>query len=124
MVLLDMELGVRYVLRAGGNTPTETPTADRTSICIAPRDNPSDVLTVIKDPKTSGLDLIPSNLCKIYRNFSWDPNDFPGAPSGPNEKMARQIALDLTNYRPEHRPNTGHYAIITSINGDNDPKWH
>lgn len=67
----------------------------------------------IMDPVTSSLDLLPLGERARFRTFQWHPHDYPGAPIGPNEGLARAMTAALNRIRPERRANTGQNAVVT-----------
>jgi hypothetical protein len=71
------------------------------------------ILAFILDPTASSLDLLPAAQRNRFRNFRWQPNDYPGNPVGPNEARARQLARALSALRPERRANVGSQAVVT-----------
>jgi hypothetical protein len=72
----------------------------------------------IHDPAVSGLDVLGADAAQ-YRDFAWDPLDYPGSPEGgdvpdgPHEDRAHRMARDLSALRPERRANRGPDAVAT-----------
>jgi hypothetical protein len=66
----------------------------------------------IHDPKTSGLDVLGPELSEHFRKFSWQENDFPGGPEGPNEQFADVMVDALDLVRPERRANSTRDAVV------------
>ena len=69
-------------------------------------------LKFIHDPKTSGLDVLDSELSKHFREFAWQENDFPGGAEGPNEQFADVMVDALDLVRPERRANSTRDAVV------------
>ncbi|MCC6546865.1 D-alanyl-D-alanine carboxypeptidase family protein [Candidatus Sumerlaeota bacterium] len=69
-------------------------------------------LHFIRDPKASVLDLLGPELSEHFRQFAWDPADYPGGPEGPNEKLADVMVDALDLVRPERRVNTSRNAVV------------
>lgn len=69
-------------------------------------------LKFIHDPKTSGLDVLDSELSKHFREFAWQENDFPGGTEGPNEQFADVMVDALDLVRPERRANSTRDAVV------------
>jgi uncharacterized protein YraI len=91
--------------KAGEAKPAEAPKAFTGSLKTH-----KDKLTFIHDSQRSAIDLIGLSASK-YRQFSWDKNDYPGSPKGPNEKLARALATELKKLVPERRVNTGPFKL-------------
>jgi len=70
-------------------------------------------LRFILDPSHSALDLLPPERAKHWRDFQWDPKDYPGGPKGKHEAEARAMMREMTAVRAERRPNTGSTAVVT-----------
>ena len=69
-------------------------------------------LKFIHDPKTSGPDLLGSELSHHFRTFNWQPDDFPGGREGPNEQFADVMVDTLDLVRPERRANSTREAVV------------
>jgi hypothetical protein len=73
-------------------------------------------LQFILDPNASGLDLLPPDRARRYRDFSWQRLDYPGRnegdPAGPNESRARAMARELSDIRPERRANRTDASVV------------
>jgi len=69
-------------------------------------------LRFIHDPETSGLDILGPELSDHFRNFDWQPDDFPGGPEGPNEQFADVMVDVLDIVRPERRANRSREAVL------------
>ncbi len=69
-------------------------------------------LRFILDPSHSALDLLPPERAKHWRDFQWDPKDYPGGPKGKHEAEARAMMREMTAVRAERRPNTGSTAVV------------
>ena len=69
-------------------------------------------LKFIHDPKTSGLDILGSELSHHFRDFKWQDDDFPGGPEGPNEQFADVMVDTLDLVRPERRANSTRDAVV------------
>jgi hypothetical protein len=69
-------------------------------------------LKFIHDPKMSSLDLLGPELSEHFRQFEWQPADYPGGAEGPNEKLADIMCDALDNARPERRANRSRDAVI------------
>jgi hypothetical protein len=79
-------------------------------------------LRFIHDPATSTLDLIPEDGGRRFREFAWDPADYPGGPEGPNELLAREMSAALSSIRPERRANSGHDPVVVRAQAS-DEVW-
>ncbi len=66
----------------------------------------------ILDPQRSTLELLEPAQRDRFLGFSWQENDFPGGPAGPNEARAEQMFAALTRLRPERRANQGADAVV------------
>ncbi len=69
-------------------------------------------LKFIHDPNTSVLDLLGPELSEHFREFDWQPADYPGGPEGPNEQLADIVVDALDIIRPERRANRTRDAVI------------
>ncbi|RPJ32847.1 MAG: hypothetical protein EHM35_11120, partial [Planctomycetaceae bacterium] len=69
-------------------------------------------LKFIRDPKTSGLDILGPELSHHLRDFDWQEDDFPGGPKGPNEQFADVMVDVLDLVRPERRANRSREAVV------------
>ncbi|CAN5170408.1 hypothetical protein BH09SUM1_BH09SUM1_32210 [soil metagenome] len=69
-------------------------------------------LNFIHDPKMSVLDLLGPELSEHFRQFAWDPADYPGGAEGPNENLADVMVDTLDLVRPERRVNTSRNAVV------------
>jgi hypothetical protein len=69
-------------------------------------------LKFIRDPKTSGLDILGPELSQHFRTFEWQEDDFPGRPEGPNEQFADVMVDVLDLVRPERRANSTRDAVV------------
>lgn len=74
----------------------------------------------IHDPKASVLDLLGEELSEHFRQFAWDPADYPGGPEGPNEKLADVMVDALDLVRPERRVNTSRNAVVLKSEATED----
>ena len=68
----------------------------------------------VHEPTRSGLDLLDPASAARYRGFHWEPADYPGSPTGPNEGVARSMARAMAAIVPERRPNIGVANVMTS----------
>jgi hypothetical protein len=69
-------------------------------------------LKFIRDPKTSGLDILGPELSHHFRDFDWHEDDFPGGPKGPNEDFADVMVDTLDLVRAERRANSNGDAVV------------
>ena len=69
-------------------------------------------LQFILDPTRSALDLLPPDRTKHWRDFKWEKYDYPGGPKGAHEDEARRMTAEMTQVRPERRPNIGSHAVM------------
>ena len=80
-------------------------------------------LQFILDPARSALDLLPPDRAKHWREFQWDPKDYPGGPKGAHEAKARAMVREFAaDVRPERRPNQGADAVVTKSEMT-DERW-
>jgi D-alanyl-D-alanine carboxypeptidase len=70
-------------------------------------------LQFILNPQASAIDLLPPDRAKRWKDFKWDPADYPGGPKGKHEGQALAMMEEMTTVRAERRPNIGSNAVIT-----------
>ncbi len=80
-------------------------------------------LKFIHDPKTSGLDILGSELSRHFRDFNWQADDSPGGPKGPNEQSADVMVDALDLVRSERRANRSREAVVLREE-TNEAVWH
>lgn len=76
----------------------------------------------VHDPNASGLDLLGSELSAHFREFAWQPPDYPGGPPGPNEALADIMCEALDLVVPERRANSKADAVVVRAQA-NDAVW-
>lgn len=77
-------------------------------------------LKFIHDPKASALDLLGNELSAHFREFAWQPADFPGGPEGPNEAFADVMVEALDLVVPERRANSTPNAVVVRAEATED----
>jgi len=80
-------------------------------------------LKFIHDPKTSGLDILGTELSHHFRDFDWQEDDFPGGPKGPNEQFADVMVDVLDLILPERRANSTRDAVVLRAEAT-EPVWN
>ncbi|HEY3411516.1 MAG TPA: D-alanyl-D-alanine carboxypeptidase family protein [Armatimonadota bacterium] len=74
----------------------------------------------ILDPSASSLDLIPEPDRTRFKDFQWDPDDYPGGPVGPHEEVALAQDAALSRIRAERRANSTATAVVRESEFNND----